>query len=198
MNFDDTDRFFGPSERLWPELFAPRSTKAAPKEGQFLCLICSTPMQWGGAMQVTGGRRVETRDRNGKTFSQWNCPRCGFFYKPLKPGNIPEKHRYAAPTGICPSAPLTKEVTRMCRGCGRVQVSGRQRYCGKCAHARHLKAKRESIRRKRRLNVDKIENSLIGTQTLTHTKSRGRYDHPRTSFLESEMSTQKPQERGAQ
>jgi len=23
MNFDDTARFFGPSEKLWPELFAP-------------------------------------------------------------------------------------------------------------------------------------------------------------------------------
>jgi hypothetical protein len=35
MNFDDTARFFGPSERLWPELFAqPR------KKGTRLCRDC--------------------------------------------------------------------------------------------------------------------------------------------------------------
>jgi hypothetical protein len=28
MNFDDTARFFGPSERLWPELFAQPGKKA--------------------------------------------------------------------------------------------------------------------------------------------------------------------------
>ena len=28
MNFDDTARFFGPSNKLWPELFAPPSKQA--------------------------------------------------------------------------------------------------------------------------------------------------------------------------
>jgi hypothetical protein len=28
MNFDDTARFFGPSNKLWPELFAPPSKRA--------------------------------------------------------------------------------------------------------------------------------------------------------------------------
>ena len=190
MNFDDTDRFFGPSEKLWPELFAPRSKKAAPKEGQFLCLICSTPIQGRSAMQVTGGRPVETRDRNGKTFSQWNCPRCGFFYKPLVARTIPKQYQAKL------SEP-SQSVTRLCLDCRRVVVSGIKRYCAKCLAARQRKIKRESAR-KRRSNVDKTKNSLIGTQTLTHTESRGRYDHPQTSFLESEMSTQKPQERGAQ
>jgi hypothetical protein len=35
MNFDDTARFFGPSEKLWPELFAPPSTRAT-----MLCRRC--------------------------------------------------------------------------------------------------------------------------------------------------------------
>ena len=35
MNFDDTARFFGPSEKLWPELFAPPSTRATK-----LCRRC--------------------------------------------------------------------------------------------------------------------------------------------------------------
>jgi len=35
MNFDDTARFFGPSQKLWPELFA------APKQGATrLCRDC--------------------------------------------------------------------------------------------------------------------------------------------------------------
>jgi len=29
MNFDDTARFFGPSDKLWPELFAPPSKDAS-------------------------------------------------------------------------------------------------------------------------------------------------------------------------
>jgi hypothetical protein len=35
MNFDDTARFFGPSEKLWPELFAPPS-----KTATILCRDC--------------------------------------------------------------------------------------------------------------------------------------------------------------
>jgi hypothetical protein len=35
MNFDDTARFFGPSEKLWPEPFAPPSTRAT-----MLCRRC--------------------------------------------------------------------------------------------------------------------------------------------------------------
>ena len=35
MNFDDAARFFGPSEKLWPELFAPPSTRAT-----MLCRRC--------------------------------------------------------------------------------------------------------------------------------------------------------------
>jgi len=35
MNFDDTARFFGSSEKLWPELFAPPS-----KTATILCRDC--------------------------------------------------------------------------------------------------------------------------------------------------------------
>jgi hypothetical protein len=35
MNFDDTARFFGPSNKLWPELFAPASKRAT-----ILCADC--------------------------------------------------------------------------------------------------------------------------------------------------------------
>jgi hypothetical protein len=35
MNFDDTAKFFGPSQKLWPELFAPPSKRAT-----ILCAHC--------------------------------------------------------------------------------------------------------------------------------------------------------------
>src|SRR5215471_18341829 len=35
MNFDDTARFFGPSNKLWPKLFAPPSKRAT-----ILCADC--------------------------------------------------------------------------------------------------------------------------------------------------------------
>ena len=35
MNFDHAARFFGPSEKLWPELFTPPSTRAT-----MLCRRC--------------------------------------------------------------------------------------------------------------------------------------------------------------
>jgi hypothetical protein len=54
MNFDDTARYNGLTV-LFP------------------CLMCEVPMVWGPAMQVTNGRRVLVRDRNGRVFEQWNC-----------------------------------------------------------------------------------------------------------------------------
>jgi len=35
MNFDDTARFFGPSDKLWPDLFSPPDKRATK-----LCLDC--------------------------------------------------------------------------------------------------------------------------------------------------------------
>jgi len=106
MNFDDTARFFGPSEKLWPELFAA-------------------------------------------------------------PG---------------------KAATRLCLDCRKVVVEGTKRYCSKCAAARHRAAKRKSAR-KRRLNVDKTENSPIRAETLTRADKRPRYSDSKTSVSGCCLST---------
>jgi hypothetical protein len=90
MKFDDTARFFGPSEKLWPELFV-------------------TP---------------------------------------------------------------NKLAKMLCRDCRKVVVEGRRRFCGKCAHARKLKATRESKRAKRGLNGRKTKNSLVRAETLTHAENK--------------------------
>jgi hypothetical protein len=50
VNFDDTARFFGPSDKLWPDLFRPPDRRVTK-----LCLDC---------------RRREVRPR------QWYCPDC--------------------------------------------------------------------------------------------------------------------------
>jgi hypothetical protein len=142
MNFDDTARYNGPT------FFFP-------------CLTCDTPMGWGPAMQVTNGRLVRVRDRDGRVFEQWNCPSCGFFYRPLVPRTVPKKYREKL------ADTANESAQRWCGDCGRVQVTGKQKYCGKCAHSRHLKAKRESIRQKRLSNVDKNGNSPIEAKALT-------------------------------
>jgi hypothetical protein len=185
MNFDDTARIFGPSETVSPQLFPACSHEAVPR-GQFNCLLCDTLMVWGPAMQATNGRLVRTRDRDGRFFEQWNCPSCGFFYKPLVEGTIPKKYQAK------PSEP-SQPVTRLCLDCRRVVVSGIKRYCAKCLSARQRKAKRESAR-KRRSNVDKTTNSPLPAEVVTHAEVRTCYGHPQTSFLKSEISTEQPQE----
>jgi hypothetical protein len=169
MNFDDTARIFGLSEKLSPQLFTACSDGEVPW-GQFNCLMCDTQMVWGPAMQVTNGRLVRVRDRDRQVFEQWNCPGCGFFYKPLVAGTIPKQYQAKV------SEPL-QSVTKLCLDCRRVVVGGIKRYCAKCLSARQRKVKRESAR-KRRSNVDKTKNSLIGAQAFTHGELSGGYQSP--------------------
>jgi hypothetical protein len=56
---------------------------------------------------------------------------------------------------------------RLCADCKKVAVDYRKTYCGKCAHARHLKAKRESIRQKRGSGVDNPVFSPLQAEALT-------------------------------
>src|SRR5437773_11417274 len=106
MNFDDTARLFGASQKLPPQLVTACSHKAIAW-GHFNCLMCDTPTVWGPAMQVTNGRLVRMRDRNGRVFEQWNCPSCGFFYKPLIAGTIPKKYQ-------AKSSEPARPITRLC------------------------------------------------------------------------------------
>lgn len=173
MNFDDTARHNGPTV-LFP------------------CLMCETLMVWGPAMQVTNGRLVGVTDRGGRAFEQWNCPRCGFFYKTLIPRTVPKKYQGELTNTAKESA------QRWCGDCGRLQVTGKQKYCGKCAHARHLRAKRESIRKKRLSNVDKNGNSPIAAKALTNGEIAICDSDLKSQIVEPKMSTEQPQEKGAQ
>ena len=109
------------------------TTKGAPEV--FKCLMCEKPMRDAG--------------------ERWEC-RCGFFYKPLIPGTIPEKYRQA-----------TVAIKRLCRDCGKVEVTGIRRLCPTCANSR----KRESYRKsksKSRSRVQKTGFSPIGAEALTN------------------------------
>ena len=173
MNFDDTARYNGPTV-LFP------------------CLVCEVLMVWGPAMQVTNGRLGRSRDKSRRVFDQWNCPNCGFFFTPLIPRTVPRKYQERlADTGM-------ESAQRWCGDCGKVQITGKQKYCGKCAHSRHLKAKRESIRKKRRSNVDKDGNSPIAAKALTNGEIAIRGSDLKTQIVEPKMSTKQPQERSAQ
>jgi hypothetical protein len=85
---------------------------------------------------------------------RWEC-RCGFFYKPLIPGTIPQKYRQG-----------TVAIKKLCQGCGKVEVTGIRRLCPMCAKSR----KRESYRKskaKARSRVQKTGFSSLGAETLT-------------------------------
>jgi hypothetical protein len=114
MNFDDTARFWGPSEKLWPELFVRNAA------GGFKCLMC--------------GRRM------WDTGKQWEC-RCGFFYKPLVSSSIPNKYRndFKQIKRMCMTGRgenLGKE-----KKCQR-EVSGRAEYCPRCVAKRRNASRR--------------------------------------------------------
>jgi hypothetical protein len=140
MNFDDTAKFFGPSHRLWPELFSNRTEQEMPV---FPCLMCDTRM-------IDMGK-------------QWECPRCGFFYKPLVPGTVPRKY-----------SRQEQSIKRLCmtgRGkdlgqepkCRR-RVTGTAQYCEACATNRERARKRESKGAKR-------GHSPISAEALTNAES---------------------------
>jgi hypothetical protein len=145
MNFDDTARFLGPSNKLWPELFAEKKRRPE-KENLFPCLVCGSPMAW--------------IDRT----LRWECPRCRFFYKPLKPRTIPKKYLGAG-----------RRIKRVCRICRRVEVTGKRQFCTQCAAKRKAALAREALCRKRSLNHRAMANSPIRAEALTNAEIANRY-----------------------
>jgi len=81
-------------------------------------------------------------------------------------------------------------VKRHCIDCRKREVKLRQRYCSVCSKTRTRESKRKHMRRKRRLDVEKVANSPIGAEGLTGPEKQGGYPHPKTSILGSSFSTQ--------
>ena len=110
MNFDDTDRFLGPSNKLWPNLFTP----------------------------------------------------------------LP-----------------AKQATKRCLECHKREIRPRQKYCANCATDKKRKSNRDHIRRKRRHDVGKLDNSPIRAEELTSTKNQTRCGDTKTPFSPSSFPTDK-------
>jgi hypothetical protein len=86
---------------------------------------------------------------------QWKCC-CGFFYKPLVVGSIPKKYRQGSVA-----------IKKLCKGCGKVGVTGIRRFCPTCANSRNRESYRKS-KAKRRSRVQKTGFSPIGAEALTN------------------------------
>src|SRR5215469_1568179 len=75
--------------------------------------------------------------------NQWEC-RCGFFYKPLVPGTIPKKYRQNRVA-----------IKKLCKGCGKAEVTGIRKFCPACASSR----KRESYRKSKAKSRSRVQKT---------------------------------------
>ena len=80
-------------------------------------------------------------------------------------------------------------VKRLCLDCRKREVKARQRYCPHCARNHKRESKKEHMRRKRGLDVEKVANSPARAEALTRPKKQVGYPHPKTSVLGSSFST---------
>jgi hypothetical protein len=60
---------------------------------------------------------------------------------------------------------MAKGFKRLCLDCRKIEVKGKAKYCDLCKRSRHREA---ASNHKRRFRVDKLRNSLIGAEALTH------------------------------
>jgi len=91
----------------------------------------------------------------------------------------------------CLDKAAVRQAAKRCKDCGKREVRGRQRYCPNCARNHIRGSKKEHMRRKRGLDVEKVANSPIGAEALTKPKMQGGYDDPQTAKTASNFSTQK-------
>jgi hypothetical protein len=71
--------------------------------------------------------------------------------------------------------PSRNGAKKMCLSCRREEVEGKQKYCYKCAAERNRTSYRQSKRRFRSCDVQKNQNSPIGTEALTEPHLKGSY-----------------------
>jgi hypothetical protein len=89
----------------------------------------------------------------------------------------------------CEDKAAVRQATKRCKGCRKREVRPRQRYCPACSKIRTRKSKKEHMRRKRGLDVEKVANSPIGAEALTRPEKQVGYPHPKTSIRASNFST---------
>jgi len=112
-------------------------------------------------------------------FLEAGCEGCLYFEQtvlPQFPASVAEEYHKSLPADAKASLGL-QHATKLCLNCRKREVRPRQKYCALCAKMRKRIANRDHIRRKRRHNVGKLENSPIPAEALTKATETSRYSH---------------------
>ena len=120
-----------------------------------------------------------------------NCEACPYFEEivlPQVPPSVAEQYRKSLPADAVTSVRPQRAI-KLCPDCRKREVESRKRYCATCAKVRKRKSKRQHMREKRGLAVEKTEISPIGAQTLTKAEITTGYHHPKTSISDASFST---------
>ena len=123
-----------------------------------------------------------------------NCQACPYFEQIVLPQvspSVAEQYRKSLPADAVSFVRPQRSI-KLCRECKKHEVEPRKRYCPTCAKIRKRRFKREHMRRKRELDVEKQEISPIGAQALTKAKTTTDYHHPQTGIRGSTFSTTDP------
>src|SRR5262249_15994074 len=74
-----------------------------------------------------------------------------------------------------------RQITKQCKAkdCRKRVVKLRQKYCPVCSKTRIREQKKEHMRRKRGLDVEKLANSPTGAEGLTKPEMQGGYHDPK-------------------
>lgn len=119
------------------------------------------------------------------------CQACPYFEEIVLPqvsASVAEQYRKSLPAGAVTSARPQRAI-KVCLDCRRCEVESRQKYCAKCARIRNRKSKRQHMRLKRKLDVEKSGNSPIPAEALTRGDTTTGYSDTKTSISDSSFST---------
>jgi Zn finger protein HypA/HybF involved in hydrogenase expression len=124
-------------------------------------------------------------------FHEMPCQACPYFEQtvlPQVPASVAEQYRKSLVTGAKTTVRPQRGI-KLCPDCHKRELEPRKRYCATCASTRKRESKRQHMRLKRGLDVEKREISPIGAQALTKAKKTISYPTPQTSVLNSSFST---------
>jgi hypothetical protein len=120
-----------------------------------------------------------------------NCEACPYFEQiilPQVPPSVAEQYRKSLPAGAATTVGPQRAI-KLCPDCRKREVESRKRYCATCAKIRKRKSKRQYMREKRGLAVEKTAFWPIGAEALMKANTRVRYHHPQTSISDDSFST---------
>jgi len=124
---------------------------------------------------------------------QGKIRRCPYFEQtvlPQVPASVGEEYRKSLPADA--KTTVKQQATKLCLDCRRREVRPRQKYCFTCARIRKRASKRQHMRTKRGLDVEKFANSPIQAEALTSADTKTCYSDSGASVSDSSFSTRQP------